>query len=448
MISKQMSRLAFAVLSTLVASRVMAEVAPVEAQKLGDSLTWWGAEKAGNAEGTIPKYTGGLTEGPATTKIDDGYTVYPNPFASEKPRVVITAANMDEYRDKLTAGTIRLLETYPDFKINLYPTHRTTTYPDAIRQATIDNATVCATADGGESLSPECKPGIPFPIPTTGYQAMWNMQIPYRPPIWSRNAFWTVDPRANRTLASELKVFNDKPFWHRSYSEKAIYNTAFSISIAPPRLAGGVNAYTDFTNQRNRVAYAYDPGTRRVRSAPSYEYDTPLSVAGGAMFYDDTYLFAGKMDRFVFKLVGKQEMIIPYSSYDIYTAPPEKVLGANFVNPEVDRWELHRVWKVEATLKDGQRHGYGKRVLYIDESAPGLAAVDNYDNGGQLFRSGFNYGFQAYEHGFPYSSAFTIYDFSRKQYTFAQLAGGKGFKVVAPLPERDLTPQALGRLGI
>jgi hypothetical protein len=38
---------------------------PDEAKKLGTSLTLFGAEKAGNKDGTIPEYTGGLTTAPA-----------------------------------------------------------------------------------------------------------------------------------------------------------------------------------------------------------------------------------------------------------------------------------------------------------------------------------------------------------------------------------------------
>ena len=45
---------------SVLAANVMAAVSPEEAAKLGTSLTPVGAEKAGNADGSIPAWTGGI----------------------------------------------------------------------------------------------------------------------------------------------------------------------------------------------------------------------------------------------------------------------------------------------------------------------------------------------------------------------------------------------------
>jgi hypothetical protein len=45
---------------SLLATSVLAAATPDEAAKLGSSLTPLGAEKAGNADGSIPAWTGGL----------------------------------------------------------------------------------------------------------------------------------------------------------------------------------------------------------------------------------------------------------------------------------------------------------------------------------------------------------------------------------------------------
>ena len=89
-----------------------------------------------------------------------------------------------------------------------------------------------------------------------------------------------------------------------------------------------------------------------------------------ATIYDDAAVFNGAMDRFDFKLVGKKEMYVPYSNYRlIYDAKPADMTTPGHLNPDYVRWELHRVWVVEATLKPDKRHIYSKRVFYLDEDS-------------------------------------------------------------------------------
>ena len=87
-----------------------AAITAEEAKALGTTLTAVGAEKAANKDGTIPAYTGGTTTPPAGFKAGDG--VRPNPFAGEKPRLVIDAKSMAANADKLTEGTKALLQKY------------------------------------------------------------------------------------------------------------------------------------------------------------------------------------------------------------------------------------------------------------------------------------------------------------------------------------------------
>ena len=96
-----------------------AQVSPQEAQQLKTTLTPLGAEKAGNEEGSIPAWTGGMCTVPP------GYwhgTRRGDPFANEKPLFSITAQNMDKYADKLTDGTKAMLKRYPNtFRVDVYP---------------------------------------------------------------------------------------------------------------------------------------------------------------------------------------------------------------------------------------------------------------------------------------------------------------------------------------
>ena len=125
-----------------------------------------------------------------------------------------------------------------------------------------------------------------------------------------------------------------------------------------------------------------------MKLAPELAYDTPTAGTSGAGTYDDAFVFNGALDRYDWKLVGKREMIVPYNEYKLVFAPGkrEDVAKKSHVNPDLERWELHRVWVVEATLKPGKRHIYHKRVFYIDEDSWAAVAADSYDARGQLLQ--------------------------------------------------------------
>ncbi|WP_277873554.1 DUF1329 domain-containing protein [Paraburkholderia sp. RAU2J] len=168
--------------------------------------------------------------------------------------------------------------------------------------------------------------------------------------------------------------------------------------------------------------WEYNPGQRHVRVSPDLAYDTPEPSYSGAMTMDDIFLFFGKMDRWNAKLVGKKEMYIPYNDYQqTYEVPSSKILTPHFVNPDYGRWELHRVWVVELTLKPGARHVYSKKVLYMDEDGGG-GMMDAYDQAGKLYRAGFETTVPAYDYKIPYSLPNWFYDFQSGVYIFGNHA--------------------------
>src|SRR6185295_9089525 len=107
--------LAVSAAALLAAGSAWAAVSAQDAAKLGAELTPMGAEKAANADGSIPEWTGGI-KSPA----DAGFPIYragqhhPDPFANDKPLYTITPANMSQYESKLTEGHKKLLQTYKD----------------------------------------------------------------------------------------------------------------------------------------------------------------------------------------------------------------------------------------------------------------------------------------------------------------------------------------------
>jgi hypothetical protein len=184
--------------------------------------------------------------------------------------------------------------------------------------------------------------------------------------------------------------------------------------------------------------------------APDLSHDTPNPGTAGATTFDDTFIFNGSMDRFAFKLIGKKEMLVPYNAYAaVYQAKQDELLKPNHLNPDLVRWELHRVWVVEATLKEGKRHVYGKRVFYLDEDSWAALASDQYDGRGQLYRTGFAYMAPSYDLPAPYSDMFGHYDLVSRIYSLTGfIAETGGLRHTKPLPDREWTADALAGAGV
>jgi len=160
-----------------------------------------------------------------------------------------------------------------------------------------------------------------------------------------------------------------------------------------------------------------------------------LSPAGGGLTYDDIQVFYGAQDRFTFKLIGKKELYMPYNSYAHAFGDPEKVFMSHHMNPDVERFELHRVWVVEGTLKPQFRHIYSKRVFYFDEDAYGYGLGDEYDMNGKLWRLTHNTGFQLYDGSkYAYQLIFGVNDLLSGVYSYSSQPTNTG-KII---PKPDL----------
>jgi hypothetical protein len=443
-------------IASLTAGSAWASISADEAKQLGTTLTPIGAEKAGNKDGTIPEYTGGIKP-PADFKAGSGFR--PDPFASEKPRLVITGKDMAAQADKLTEGTKELLKRYPTMRVDVYPTHRTVAFPQRVVDNTLKNATGAKTVEGGLGLE-NALPGYPFPIPKTGYEVVWNHLLSYRGLGWNGFKFdnYNVDSSGTPTLSTAGEAYYAWPMYDPkktgTLKETDPYWYVKLNYLGPARRNGESLLVWDSVNplKQGRRAWQYLPGQRRTKLAPDVAYDTPNPASAGASTYDDSGVFNGAMDRFDFKLIGKKEMYVPYSCYRLtYHKPVTDITTPNHVNPDLVRWELHRVWVVEATLKPDKRHIYSKRVFYIDEDSWMAVASDEYDGRGQLYRAAFaaqsfSYDVQAIfgDHGA------TFYDFSSGVYNVNALAGQySGLKYVTEMPSDSFwSPDALAGAGV
>ena len=439
---------------TLLASSVMAAVSPDEAAKLGKTLTPVGAEKAGNADGTIPAWTGGLTEVPSGFSVK-GERI--DPYGADKPLFTITAANLEQYRDKLTPGQIALLKRYPDtHKMPVYPTRRSGAYPQKVYDAALKNATSATLTASGNGVQ-NYDLSVPFPIPQSGLEAMWNHITRFRGGSVERTmASVPVQRNGNYTLVRVQDQLIFPEYLKEGFDPKKDDNILFYYIqkvLEPSRLTGNVLLVHETLDQveEPRLAWVYNAGQRRVRRAPQVAYDGPGFASDGQRTSDNLDMFNGAPDKYEWKLVGKKEVYIPYNSFKMASKKLKysDILKAGHVNPEHSRYELHRVWQIEGTLKDGERHVYARRTVYLDEDTWQAAVVDHYDGRGEMWRVSEGHTMQYYEVTAPWLSLEALHDLNSGRYMAIGLTNEEkiGFDFAHTAKHRDFTPAAIRRSG-
>lgn len=371
-----------------VATPAWSAVTADEAAPLKTTLTPLGGEKAGNKEGTIPAWTGGHT-----TPIpgDKAGGRRGDPFKDEKPLYSITGKNLDQHADKLSDGVKAMLKKYPEYRLDVYTTHRTAAAPQWVYDNTFKNATRARlNADVPEGAYG----GIPFPVPKSGAEVMWNHILRWRGTSWQfqvNQYQLTADGRA--VLTTDGVGDQQMPYYFQGgtpeqFAKGSEYWLIRLINQGPPIRAGeAITGRVNIDGSKDQ-AWVYLTGQRRVRKLPNPCCDTPTPATAGTMSFDEVEVWTGRIDRFDWKLAGKKEMLIPYNGNRLLQPKTDaEVLGKNYLNPDFVRWELHRVWVVDATLRNGQRHQAPKARYYCDEDSWNCVLADRWDANGQLWKT-------------------------------------------------------------
>ena len=431
------------------ATTAFAAVTEGEAAALRGRLTPVGAERAGNAAYTIPAWTGGDTKSPPGYREGD---VRPDPFADEKPLFTITAKNFRDYADQLPEGAKRLFEKYPDYRMDVYPTHRSAAAPKWVYKNILRNATQAHAAPEGIAYGVVgAVGGIPFPIPKNGFEAMWNHLLAFWGPARELTISTYVVP-AGGTIekTTTYRETADFPYYYLGATPDSFggyYFKTLHIAVAPPGRVG--EAYLNWQpidiRRHGFEAWRLLPGEHRVRKAPPISYDVPDIDAAGFESLDDYYIFFGGLDHYDFRLVGKKEMYIPYNNNRFYTRPVREILGPNHANPDDLRYELHRVWVVDGTLAKGEHDVVEHRRLYLDEDTWMAVYSDSWDDHGQYWKFG-----QATMYLMPDVPAVIIgsqfvYDLQLGGYVYGFAFNGEptAYKVTSPHSPSLFTPDSL-----
>ena len=451
-----MRRTALTLLFTLTAlAAAGAAVAQPTAQEiaaLGTTLTPLGGEKAGNADGSIPAWDGGLTKAPAGWKPGAHYA---DPFAGEAPLFTINGQNAAQYAGRLSEGHKAMLKAYPSFRMPVYKTHRSAAAPQRIYDATKKVAATAKLAEGGNGVGGAVA-GIPFPIPKSGIEVIWNHLLRYRAEIASRTVAQAAPTRGGQYTLVQFDEETMFVYHLPGTTEASMKNRLLNFKqavTAPARLAGGILLVHESMNQvaQPRDAWLYNPGQRRVRRAPQVAYDNPGTAADNMRTSDQLDMFNGAPDKYDWKLVGKKEIYVPYNAYRLQdpSVKFKDILTPLHMNPDHLRYELHRVWVVDATLKKGERHIYKRRTFYIDEDSWQILVVDQYDNRDQLWRVSEGHALAYYDLPTIWTSAESHVDLQAGRYLVMGLNSENApHRFNIKRTESDFQPDALRREGV
>ena len=412
-------------------------------------LTYSGAIKAGNKSGSIPPWNGGLTSPPAGWDKKNGFK---NPFAGETPLFVINGSNYSEHVSKLSPGQIALLKSNPRYSMPVFKTHRTAVLPKI--EIEVVKAETGKARISNHKIVGRTKSHMPFPSPSSGEEAIYNYLLRYVGNGFEREYAWFPV----RPGKKYYKVgFKDRVVYANSMKPNQVdkgLNYAFYANFtAPSTLVGTVYLVHEFVDaiQNPRAAWIYNAGARRVRRAPDLAYDNVADGTEGMRTTDQYFAYNGATDRYDWKLIGRKEMFVPYNTYDLTNKNLKyaDILDEGTVNPKYMRYELHRVWVVEATLKSNSKHIYGKRVFYMDEDSWSILGEDCYDTRGNLWRIGVHGLIQIYDKLVPWPNVLVWHDLSNGNYLAAHLDNEVKKPIRFGINDRwtNFQPDALRRRG-
>ena len=439
-------------LALLAPGAAFAAVDADQAARLDKDLTPVGAERAGNASGSIPAWDGGITTPPASFTPGKQHS---DPFADETPVVTITSDNQRDHAEKLTPGQLAMFARYPTFRMLVYPTHRSAALSARHYEYTRKNATRCKLVADGEGVA-DCAEGLPFPIPQNAQEVIWNHKLRFRALTLQRWANLVNPSPAGAYQIVRIREQAMSLYHVPGNTSDSINNVVgyfFQETEGPARLAGNVVLVHESMDaaKQPRQAWVYNAGQRRVRRAPQVAYDNPTVNSDGGATYDMGDMFNGATDRFDWTLQGKKELYVPYNAYKAKAngVKVTDLVRPHHLNPDLLRYELHRVWVVDARLKSGQRHINSRRTFYLDEDSWQILAVEHYDGEGALWRYSEAPSIQYYEVPTFWSTLEVHHDLKNGRYLATLLDNEESpYDFHFELTAQDFSPQALRTRGI
>ena len=374
---------------------------------------------------------------------------YPDPFSSDEIVFTIDKSNFQNFTETLlTSGQKEMFRTYPEtFKMNIYPSRRSCSVPSEVIELSNENAQLI---DEGEGIIGTVG-SIPFPKPKEALHHVWNHILRYRGvDIYGSSPFYLVDPDGRIYYGAGEAIARN--YWNPFIkNDKGLQGKLMTKVTHPPRLADASLLVIESLNafQTPRRAWAYNPGTRRVRRAPDIAYDYMPSANQGLTTADQFDGFNGAKDRYNWKSLGIKQMLVPYNAYKFYEANIEDVLNPYHVNQDYLRYELVNVNVVLAELKSDKRHIIPKRIMYFDLDSHNMLIEETFDGEGKIMSYREFPIINFYDQPMCLSIHAATYDFATRRYQLTQVRSADIPKVIwrleEPHDERMFTPEGLKR---
>jgi hypothetical protein len=361
-------------------------------------VTLTGAEPGPNVTGEIPAWVGHKGLECPSDYVPGDY--FPDPYKADKPLFRIDHTNVNDYKDRLSPGQIMRLRKHPNFYMNVYRTRRNMEFCPEYYDAIKKNLETCYVDEAGGLQG--FNGGIAIPTPKNGLEAIWNIRRLYlgddADALTCRRV---VSPSGKiKKTMWETKVLNYGETRLKSWpfpNPDGVFQKIRNLTTYPADEKG-----LDFLSisymdaSRLDDTWLFMPTLRRVRRAPSMVNGGQLD---GELTMDENGIeFRGTVANWNWKLLGRKEHFIAYNCYGLWeeNAEDEEECHPMDMNPKRIRYELHRVWVVEGTLKEGLSHPYSKRVGYYDEDSWQPSVADRYDKRGNLWRM-----YEAYPYSDP-----------------------------------------------
>jgi hypothetical protein len=377
-----------------------ATLRPAVAQTAADpsllttSLTPMGAERAGNADGSIPAWTGGLTA-PA---LPGDQPVAAHLFEDEQPLYTVSADNIAQYEDLLTEATKYQIQKQ-GLVLNVYKTHRTGAAPQYVYDNTAKNVTRAQLDPrGGRFGFTGAVGGAPFPIINTAEPEVGGSQL-----IWNHLTAW-VGYSDMTNFAPGMVVIDGQVILVNGQVARTVY-PYYAPDVTPENFDGYYSKghyyykapgsvvgqeqlvwHSTNVNVNPDIVWTLLNGQGRVRKAPNEQYDTPNPSSNGIASLDESSCFYGNPSQYDWTVAGKKEMLVPYNCNKQLFATMQELCGNHFINPEYMRWEKHRVWIVDANLHPGIHNVNIRRRFYIDEDSWYALLGEGYDAQGNMVK--------------------------------------------------------------
>lgn len=376
-------------------------LAKADTAQLDAMLTPLGAERAGNADGSIPAWDGGLSGAALAAETP----VVPDLFAGERPLYVVNQDNMQQYAALLSDGTQRMVERAA-MSLHVYQTRRTAAAPQYVYDNTARNMTRAQLDPKGGRLGfTGAVGGAPFPVIDTadavagGAQLIWNHLT-----AWNGASMRTAFMLHHAMRKGKLSLANGRmvralyPYYQPDisldefvgyYSKFHTYDYAVASPAAQAADTGVETIVWHSTDMSMHpdIVWTLLSSQGRVRKAPTEQYGAPNAAVNGIGNLDENAVFSGNPSQYDWRYIGKQEMLVPYNCNGMRVAPAAALVQPGFPNPDLVRWEKHRVWVVEAVLRPEMSNVNARRRLYIDEDTWHAVLGESYDSSGNMVKA-------------------------------------------------------------